>query len=96
MPAYVIAEINITDPVTYEDYKKLTPGTLDAYGGKFIARGGQTEMLEGTNPPARIVILEFKDLESAKRWYHSPEYAQAKAVRQKASVGRLIAVEGLP
>ena len=95
MPAYVIAEINITDPVRYEDYKKLTPGTLAAYDGKFIVRGGTTITLEGENPSGRIVVLEFPTMEKAKAWYNSPEYSAAKIIRMEASAGRLILVEGI-
>jgi uncharacterized protein (DUF1330 family) len=95
MPAYVIAEIQITNPVRYDDYKKLTPATLAAYGGKFIVRGGRTETLEGNGQPGRIVIAEFPDMESAMRWWNSPEYAAAKLIRLESSTGRLLAVEGV-
>lgn len=95
MPAYVIVEIEVTDPQTYEGYKKLTPGTLALYEGKFVVRGGQTETLEGDWKPNRIVVLEFPTIEKARSWYQSPEYTAAKKIRQQASTGKMILVEGI-
>lgn len=94
MPAYVIVDVNITDPVRYEDYKKLTPGIVGSYGGKFIVRGGTTEVLEGDWKPGRVVVLEFPDMEKAKAWYYSTEYTEAKKIRFEASTGKMILVEG--
>lgn len=94
MPAYVLVEIEVTDPTTYEDYKKLTPATLAAYDGKFIVRGGATEQLEGEGPVNRIVVLQFPTTEQAKAWWNSPEYSEAKAIRQRASNTRMIVLEG--
>jgi uncharacterized protein (DUF1330 family) len=94
MKAYVIVDVAITDPVRYEDYKKLTPGSLVPFGGKFIVRGGQSETLEGSWKPGRIVVLEFPSLEKAKAWWSSEEYRPAKALRQSASVTQMIVVEG--
>lgn len=95
MAAYVIADVDVTDPVTYEDYKKLTPAVIAAYGGKFVARGGTAEVLEGEWSPHRIVILEFESIDQARKWYHSPEYEKPKALRQSASRGSLIVVDGV-
>lgn len=94
MPAYVIAEIDITDPQGYEEYKKLGPPTVAAYGGKFITRGGKTEILEGSWSPKRIVILQFDNMQRAKEWWASKEYGPAKQVRQKTAVTNMIIVEG--
>jgi uncharacterized protein (DUF1330 family) len=94
MKAYVIVDVKITDPVRYDDYKKLTPASLVPYGGKFIVRGGQTETLEGEWEPGRIVVIEFPSMEKAKAWWSSGEYAPAKAIRQSASHAKLIIVEG--
>jgi uncharacterized protein (DUF1330 family) len=94
MPAYVIVDVNITDPTRYEVYKKLTPGIVGSYGGKFIVRGGATEVLEGDWKPGRVVVLEFPDMEKAKSWYESPEYTEAKGIRFEASTGKMILVEG--
>lgn len=98
--AYVVVEIQVTDPVGYEGYRALSTPAVAQYGGKFIARGGVREQLEGEdewhNAGWRSVIIEFESLEQARTWYHSPEYTKAKAVRQANSVGRMFIVEGAP
>ena len=94
MKAYVIVDVRITDPEKYEAYKKLTPGSLVPFEGKFIVRGGDTETLEGSWKPGRIVILEFPSLNQARAWWSSEGYAPAKALRQSASVTQMILVEG--
>ena len=95
MPAYIIVDINITDPARYEDYKKLTPASLLPFDGKFIVRGGNTETLEGDWIPGRLVVVEFPTAEKAKAWWSSEGYAPAKAIRQAASKTRMILVEGV-
>ena len=95
MAAYVIAEVNVTDPKLYEDYKKLVPATVEKYGGRFAVRGGAVESKEGGWAPARLVVLEFPTMEQARKWYHSPEYAPALAIRLKAANAKLILVEGV-
>jgi uncharacterized protein (DUF1330 family) len=94
MKAYVIVDVKITDPSRYEEYKKLTPGSLIPYEGKFIVRGGESETLEGSWRPGRVVVLEFPSLAKAKAWWSSEGYAPAKALRQSASITRMIVVEG--
>lgn len=94
MPAYIIVDIAIHDPKQYQDYKKLTPGSLKAYQGKFIVRGGETETLEGDWNPERIVILEFPTVELAKKWWSSEEYAPAKKLRQQTATSKMLLVEG--
>ncbi len=94
MKAYIIVDVKITDPSRYEDYKKLTPGSLIPFDGKFIVRGGRTETLEGEWNPGRIVVLEFPSMEKAKAWWSSAGYAPAKAIRQSASDTKMIIVEG--
>jgi uncharacterized protein (DUF1330 family) len=94
MPAYIIVDVEIHDPVQYEDYKKLTPISLAKYQGKFIVRGGKTETLEGGWSPQRIVVLEFPNAELAKAWWSSEEYAPAKALRQRTAKTKMILVEG--
>lgn len=96
MPAYIIVDIEIHDPQSYEEYKKLTPGSLLPYNGKFIVRGGKTETLEGTWQPQRIVVLEFPTVKQAKDWWESSEYAPAKELRQRSAKTKMILVEGLP
>jgi len=95
MAAYVIAEVEVTDPSAYEEYRKLVPATIEKYGGKYLARGGATETKEGGWAPARLVILEFPSMAQARRWYDSPEYTPARAIRQRASKSKLIFAEGL-
>lgn len=94
MKAYVIVDVRITDPARYEDYKKLTPGSLLPYEGKFVVRGGRCETLEGSWEPGRIVVLEFPSMEKAKAWWSSEGYAAARALRQSASLTQMIVVEG--
>jgi len=95
MPAFVIVEIKVHDPEAYENYKSLVPASVEAYGGRFIARGGATESLEGDWAPERIVMLEFPSLERARRWWASPEYSDAKAIRMRSAQTRMIATEGV-
>lgn len=95
MPAYVIADIEITDPAGYEEYRSKVPATIAQYGGKYIARGGKVESLEGGWAPKRVALLEFPTLGQAQKWYRSAEYAPLIKIRQKASRGRVILVEGL-
>jgi len=95
MAAYVIGEVEITDPATYEDYRKQVLAVVTQYGGRFIVRGGKAEPLEGGWSPKRIVVLEFPSVEQAQKWYRSPEYAPLIKLRQSASRGRLIVVEGV-
>lgn len=92
--AYAIADITVTDPERYAPYREMSTAAAQQYGGRFLVRGGQTDVLEGDWQPDRFVVIEFDDLESARRWYDSPEYQEARAVRQSASTGSLILVEG--
>jgi uncharacterized protein (DUF1330 family) len=94
MTAYVIGEIEVTDPAAYEDYRKQVLAVVQKYGGRFIVRGGKIEPKEGGWKPSRMVVLEFPSLAQAQNWYDSPEYAPLIKLRQKASKGRLIIVEG--
>jgi uncharacterized protein (DUF1330 family) len=95
VPAYVIATVEVKDPVRYEDYKTLVPPSIAAFGGRFVARGGKTDVLEGDWNPNRLVIVEFPNAERARQWYDSPEYAAAKALRQATSTGSLVLIEGV-
>ncbi len=95
MPAYVIVEVSITDPVDYEEYKKLTPAAIAAYDGRFVVRGAQTESLEGNWQPERIVVLEFPSVEQAKEWWASELYSKAKDIRQRAAKTKMIVVQGV-
>lgn len=93
MSAYVIAEVEVTDPAAYEDYRKQVPAVVTRYGGKFVVRGGRIESMEGGWSPKRVVVLEFPSMEQALKWYRSADYAPLIELRQKASRGRLIIVE---
>lgn len=95
MPAYIIAHIEIADPDAYEGYKKLVPATVEKFNGRFLVRGGRAEILEGEAAPDRTVVLQFPSYDDAKAWFDSAEYAEAKAIRQAASRGTLILVDGV-
>ena len=94
MAAYVIGEIEVTDPAAYEEYRRQVMAVVTKYGGKFIVRGGKVETLEGGWAPRRFVALEFPSMEQAQKWYRSPEYAPLIELRKRASRGKLILVEG--
>ncbi len=95
MPAYVIADITaIKDPEIYAQYRAQVLATVTKYGGRFVVRGGAVEVLEGDWRPGRIVVLEFPDLAAAKAWYGSAEYGPLVKLRQSASTGSLLMVEG--
>jgi uncharacterized protein (DUF1330 family) len=91
----VIANVAIEDPVRYEDYKRMVPGTLAPFGGRFIVRGGPVHALEGAWRPDRLVLLEFPSVERARAWWNSPEYAEARSLRQATSTGTLLILEGV-
>ena len=95
MPAYLIVETDITDPEQYEQYKAASPGAIAAHGGRFVVRGGETAVLEGDWNPKRLVVVEFDDLEAAKRFYDSPEYQAAMKLRERAAKLNMVAVEGI-
>lgn len=95
MTAYVIVDIEVTDPAGYDEYKKLAPPAVELYGGKYIARGGKNETLEGDWKPNRLVILEFPSAEQAKAWLYSTEYAPARAMRHKYANSKMVVVEGI-
>ena len=94
MAAYVIGDIEVTDPKLYDDYRKHVLATIEKHGGRFLVRGGAVDALEGGWSPKRMVLVEFPSMAEARAWYRSPEYAPLIRLRQKASRGRLILVEG--
>ena len=95
MAAYVIVDIEVTEPVEYEEYKRLAAPTVAAYGGRYVARGGATEVLEGDWVPHRLVVLEFESVEQARRWWDSPEYAVAREVRWRTARTNMVVVPGV-
>ena len=95
MPAYFVAEVEVTNPTGYEPYRAAVPATIAQYGGRYLTRGAATELLEGGPEPKRIVILEFADTAAAKRWYSSPEYQKILPLRLANSTGRVFIVESV-
>ena len=94
MAAYVIAEVDVTDPAGYEEYRRAVPATIEQYGGRYLVRGGRVEVLEGDWQPSRLVILEFESAERARAWWSSQEYSGPKSIRQRTATSKLIIVEG--
>ena len=95
MAAYVIVEIEIVDPTGYEEYKKQAGATVHKYGGKYIVRGGTTEVLEGDWKPKRIVILQFESMKRAKEWLNCEEYREPRKSRHRTAKTNMIVVEGV-
>jgi len=96
MAAYVIVNIiEIKDPATYEEYRRVVSASIEQYGGKFIVRNGKFDVVEGDWHPNRIVILEFESMEQAKCWYNSEEYQDPKELRWKSAESQMVFVEGL-
>jgi uncharacterized protein (DUF1330 family) len=95
MTPYVIVDINVTDPIRHEDYKRLAAPTVELYGGKYIARGGKTETLEGDWSPTRLVILQFEGIEQAKNWLNSTEYREARSLRHETAISSMVVIEGV-
>lgn len=95
MSAYIIVQIDIKDPARYEEYKNLAPASIAKFGGKYIVRGGKTDILEGKWKPSRLVILEFESVQRAKEWWSSEEYSEARALRHQIADAQMIVVEGL-
>lgn len=95
MSAYLFANVKVVDAVEYERYRQQVPATIAAHGGRYLVRGGATEMLEGQGVPDRVVILEFPDMATLKRWYHSPEYQALLAIRARSTVSTVTAIDGV-
>lgn len=95
MSAYVIAEVKVHDAQLYEDYKGQVQPTLEKFGGRFLVRGGDTDLLEGDWNPPRLVVLEFPSADDARAWWSSTEYAGPKALRQRSAVTHMILAEGV-
>lgn len=93
--AYLVADITVTNPVQYEEYKKWSTAAMQRFGGEVCARGGRVQVLEGDWAPQRVVIVKFADLATAKAMYDSPEYGQAIAARKGASISRIVIAEGV-
>ena len=94
MAAYIVVEIQITDPVKYQEYAKLAGKTVQEFGGEYLVRSTEAETLEGGWKPPRLVILKFENKERAKAWWSSEQYREPKAMRQSASITRMVVVDG--
>jgi uncharacterized protein (DUF1330 family) len=94
MPAYVILDIDVTDPDAYDGYRQRSGAIADQYGGRFLVRGGDPQTVEGDWAPSRIVVLEFPSAEAARAWYDSAEYQEILPIRQGAADSRAILVTG--
>jgi uncharacterized protein (DUF1330 family) len=95
MAVYAVVNIRVSDPDRYAEYTEKAPATIAHYGGKYLARGGAVEVLEGEWDPKRLVILEFESIERFYEWYNSPEYAPLKQIRSEVTVTEYVIVEGL-
>jgi uncharacterized protein (DUF1330 family) len=93
--AYILGEIDVTNPPQYAEYTKLTPAIIEKFGGRFMARGGKTETLEGVAAKGRVVVIEFPSYERAQQFFNSAEYQAAKKVRAGAATVQFVLVEGL-
>jgi uncharacterized protein (DUF1330 family) len=95
MASYVIVNVRVTDPDAYREYAAGTPASIARFGGRFLVRGGEVEVREGSCSPARVVVLEFPDGDAARAWYESDEYQALLAIRQRAAESELVFVEGV-
>jgi len=95
VPAYVIYQCEVLDPVQYEQYKTRGAASIAAYGGQYIVRGGEFDVLEGDAPAGRTVVVEFPSRQAAVDWYHGPEYTAARALRERAADARMYVVDGI-
>ena len=95
MAAYVIVDIEVTDPEAYEEYREQVPALVAKFGGKYLARGGEMERVEGDWNPTRLVVLEFESMERVKEFYYSEEYEPLKNIRIAATKSNMVLVDGV-
>ena len=95
MAGYVIADVEVTNPELFGEYRALVAETVELYGGRYLARGGETTLVEGDRAPSRAVIIEFESAVRAKEWYDSPEYEPVKRMRLDSANSNVVIVEGL-
>ena len=95
MAAYLIADLTITDPETFKRYQQAVPATVEKHGGRYLVRGGEHETLEGDWRPDRLVVLEFPNMTTLKKWYNSEDYRKIIGLRTAASTGTVVVVEGM-
>jgi uncharacterized protein (DUF1330 family) len=94
--AYVVVNVEVLDPALYEEYKRQAPSSIAAHGGRYLARGGEVQVMEGRGRPPRLVILEFPSAAKAKAWWESSEYSSARRLRQSCARADLVIVDGVP
>ena len=95
MTAYIIVDLEVTDPELFDQYRAAVPATISAYGGKYLVRGGALEVLEGPWQPKRVIVLQFDSMARLKEWYGSPDYAPLRSLRAKCAKTNVIAIEGV-
>jgi uncharacterized protein (DUF1330 family) len=95
MAAYALVNVQVTDSAGFLDYRELVPATIAAFGGRYLTRGGATEVLEGGWKPNRLVILEFPDVAALKAWYHSPEYQRLLELRKRTATADFVIIDGV-
>ena len=95
MAVYVVADIEVLDSAGFEEYRRQVPATIAAHGGRYLARGGDTQVLEGDWSPRRCVILEFGDMDRFRAWWSSPEYVPLRALRERTTKSNVIVTQGL-
>jgi uncharacterized protein (DUF1330 family) len=93
VPGYVVAEVDVTDPATFQKYAAKAPGTIEQYGGHYVIRGGKSDSIEG-DAPKRFVVIQFDSMEKAKAWEDSPEYSAIKPIRHSSAKSRVFIIEG--
>ena len=95
MAAYLVADVEVTDPAGYEEYKRQAPATIAAHGGRYLTRGGARDVLEGDWTPKRVVILEFPNMAKLKGWYDSAEYRPLRQIRERTTRSSVVVIEGV-
>ena len=95
MAVYVIGDVDVFDAEGYEEYRRNVPATIAAHGGRYLARGGATQVLEGSWSPSRCVVVEFPDMESFRAWWSSPEYVALRAIRERTAKSKLVVTVGV-
>lgn len=95
MPAYLISDVVVRDPKAFEEYRDRAAASITVHRGRYLARGGALDVFEGERNPKTIVIVEFPDMDAARRWYDSPEYAEALRFRDDALIRNLVLVDGI-
>lgn len=94
MAAYLIGDVQVTDSAGFEEYRQKVPAVIAMYGGRYLARGGATEVLEGAFVTHRGVVLEFPSMAQLKTWWDSPEYRPLRVLRERTATSHFVAIDG--